>query len=138
MSASAAPGTVFVLEDFGPMGRAYREAPEEASDRETIIQNIVSGEYERLLRVVAFNTAEGWSRDVTGEIEQEAARRRGAAGSMKTKKIELLRWQITYIKAPPTRTLGYIEAPTAEAAIKKARSNNSRLPSHTSSSGSLR
>ena len=80
MCASAAPGTVYlVLEDFGQMGRAYREAPEEASDRETVIQNIASGEYEHLLRVVAFNTAEGWSRDVTSEIAQEAARRRGPA-----------------------------------------------------------
>jgi hypothetical protein len=70
-----------VLEDFGRFGRAYREAPAEASDRETIIQNIVSGEYEHLLRVVAFNTAEGWSRDVTFEIEEEAARRRAAAAA---------------------------------------------------------
>jgi hypothetical protein len=65
-----------VLEDFGTLGRAYRETPEDGADRETIVQNIVTGQYDKLLRIVAFNTIEGWSRDVTREIAQEAARRR--------------------------------------------------------------
>ena len=32
----------------------------------------------------------------------------------------LPRWQINYIKGRPPTTLGHVEAPTAEAAIKKA------------------
>jgi hypothetical protein len=36
-----------VLDDFGPAGRSYREADEEKADRESVIRNISSGEYER-------------------------------------------------------------------------------------------
>jgi hypothetical protein len=41
---------------------------EEKADEETILSNIISGEYSNPVRVVAFNTAEGWSRDVTEDI----------------------------------------------------------------------
>ncbi|MFZ0067898.1 MAG: hypothetical protein WAK90_17200 [Pseudolabrys sp.] len=57
-----------VLNDFGPMGRAYCETDEVESDEETVIENILSGQYSHPLRVVAFNTAEGWARDVTEDI----------------------------------------------------------------------
>ena len=59
-----------VLNDFGPLGRAYVEADEAQADEATIIKNIHSGHYSHPLRVVAFNTAEGWSRDVTEDIAQ--------------------------------------------------------------------
>jgi hypothetical protein len=48
-----------VLDDFGPVGRVYRETDESAADKETLIRNMLAGEYERPVRVVAFNTAEG-------------------------------------------------------------------------------
>ena len=32
------------------------------------IENILSGQYSHLIRVVAFNTAEGWACDVTEDI----------------------------------------------------------------------
>jgi hypothetical protein len=37
-------------------------------DETSIIENIIDGEYSCPMRVVGFNTAEGWSRDVTEEI----------------------------------------------------------------------
>jgi hypothetical protein len=75
----ASEATVYLaFEDFGEFGRAFVETHEDKADRETIIQNILSGQYGHLLRVVAFNTAEGWSRDVTQEIAQEVAHRREA------------------------------------------------------------
>jgi hypothetical protein len=37
----------------------------------TVIKNIIGGQYEKPVRVVAFNTAEGWSRDVTEDIARE-------------------------------------------------------------------
>ena len=68
-SPSIIPGfdvdVYLVLDDFGKLGRAYRETDEEASDRETIIRNLISGEYNNPVRIVAFNTSEGWARDVT-------------------------------------------------------------------------
>ena len=57
-----------VLNDFGPLGSAYVETGEAEADEATIIENILSGQYSHPLRVIAFNTAEGWARDVTEEI----------------------------------------------------------------------
>ena len=77
-----------VLNDFGDrLGRAYCETDEAAADEAGVIENISDGEYSRPMRVVAFNTAEGWSRDVTEEI---AARlldlnAQGRAGSISTR-----------------------------------------------------
>ena len=51
-----------VLNDFGPLGRAYVETDEAKADEATIIENILSGQYSHLIRVVAFNTAESSSR----------------------------------------------------------------------------
>jgi transposase len=64
-----------VLEDFGRKGRAWRETGEERTDRATLIREILEGQYEDPVRIVAFNTAQGWSRDVTVEIADEVRRR---------------------------------------------------------------
>jgi hypothetical protein len=50
------------------LGPAYAETGEDEADEKTTIENILSGQYSHPLRVVAFNTAEGWSRDVTEDI----------------------------------------------------------------------
>jgi hypothetical protein len=47
---------------------------------ETTIQNFLIGRYENALRVLAFNTAEGWSRDVSEDIAQELLQRAINAG----------------------------------------------------------
>lgn len=70
-----------VLDDFGNLGRAYLEADEEKADRETVIQNLLIGEYRRPVRVIAFNTAEFWSRDVSEDIAWEVVQRAVASGS---------------------------------------------------------
>ena len=69
--------TYLVHEDFGArLGRALRETDDAATDRETLtIQNLMDGQYGHALRIVAFNTAEGWSRDVTKDIADELRRR---------------------------------------------------------------
>ena len=66
----SAPGvTVYiVLNDFGPLGRAYCETDETEADEETVVDNILSGQYSHPVAVIAFNTAEGWARDVTEDI----------------------------------------------------------------------
>ena len=61
-----------VLQDFGSLGQAYRETDPSQADRQTVLANLLSGQYERPLRIVAFNTTEGWARDVTVEIAGEA------------------------------------------------------------------
>ncbi len=69
-----------VLDDFGKLGRSYREVDEEAADRHTVIRNLISGEYNDPVRIVAFNTAEGWARDVTEVIAREIHDRAARSG----------------------------------------------------------
>jgi hypothetical protein len=64
-----------VLDDFGGrLGRAWPEADEESTDREIVITDLMTGQYSNPVRVVAFNTAEGWSRDMSEEIADELMR----------------------------------------------------------------
>jgi hypothetical protein len=67
-SPSIIPGfdvaVYLVLDDFGKLGRAYRETDEEAADKETVIRNLMEGQYNDSVRIVASNTAERWARDV--------------------------------------------------------------------------
>jgi hypothetical protein len=61
-----------VLDDFGGnLGRAWRETAEEDANREMLIRDLMDGQYSRPARIIAFNTAEGWSRDVTVDIADE-------------------------------------------------------------------
>jgi hypothetical protein len=59
-----------VLNDFRA-GLAYLETAADEADRETVIRNFIGGQYSDALRVIAFNTAEGWSRDVSEDIADE-------------------------------------------------------------------
>ena len=64
-----------VLDDFGRLGRAWCETDEEGTDRETLIRRLLEDQVSHPVRIVAFNTAEGWSRDVTIGIADELRRR---------------------------------------------------------------
>ena len=62
-----------VLEDFGT-GAAFRET-EEGIDYWTLIRDMLAGQYGQVLRIVAFNPVEGWSRDASEDIARELERR---------------------------------------------------------------
>ena len=65
-----------ILDDFGErLGRAWRETSEERTDWKTVIDDLMDGQYSDPVRIVAFNAAEGWSRDVSAEIADEIAQR---------------------------------------------------------------
>jgi hypothetical protein len=64
-----------VLDQFGVLGRVWRETDETDANRTKLIQDLLDGQYEEPVRIVAFNTAEGWSRDVTEEIANELRKR---------------------------------------------------------------
>jgi hypothetical protein len=64
-----------VADDFGKIGRAWREADFEATDVETVIQDLLEGQYQNPIRVIAFNTAERWAEDVSEDIAHELRRR---------------------------------------------------------------
>jgi hypothetical protein len=89
--ASALPDDVdvyLVLDDFGKSGRSWREIDEEQTDRETIITDLMRGEFNSPVRVVAFNTAEGWSRDVSEDIAEEILQRFNAQAEYHSEHLE--------------------------------------------------
>src|SRR5690242_13145715 len=63
-SPSVVPGNedrdvYLVLDDFGRLGRSWREAGEEGTDRATVFRALLEGQYNAPVRVIAFNIAEG-------------------------------------------------------------------------------
>jgi hypothetical protein len=46
-----------------------------AAPLESIIDDLLTGQFNNPLRVVAFNTSEGWSRDVSEDVAREVVRR---------------------------------------------------------------
>ena len=70
-----------VLEDFGRNGRAWRETDVERSDLETVITDLMSGQYASPVTVVAFNLAERWANDVSKVIAREIQMRADLAHS---------------------------------------------------------
>ena len=62
-----------VLNDFGRLGRAYHETDEARCDRQSVIDDLLGGQFDRPIRVIAFNAAEGWSRDVSEDIARAVA-----------------------------------------------------------------
>src|SRR6266576_6190240 len=65
-----------VLDDFGGrIGQVWRETNVEAADLETVIEDLLDGQFIKPVRIVGFNTAEGWSRDVSEGIANELRRR---------------------------------------------------------------
>jgi hypothetical protein len=63
-----------VADDFGRLGRAWREADYETIDLETVIQDLLTGHNDPI-RIVAFNTAERLSEDVFEDVAHELRRR---------------------------------------------------------------
>ena len=77
----ADPTVHLVLDDFGGrLGQAYRETGIERADLESIISDLIGGQYSDPVRVVAFNTAKQWSDDVSEDVAREIMRRLGIAG----------------------------------------------------------
>lgn len=71
-----------VLEDFGPLGRTWCETNDADTERATLVRDLLDGQYESPVRIVAFNTAQGWSRDVTEDIAKELRQRCAEAGEI--------------------------------------------------------
>jgi hypothetical protein len=65
LSLLAEPDLHFVLCDFGRSGQAYVETDPTEADASTIVRNLLQGQYDRPVRVLALNVEEGWVRDVS-------------------------------------------------------------------------
>jgi hypothetical protein len=64
-----------VVDDLGRHGRVWREADAERTDLETVITDLLDGQYSSPVAVFGFNPVEGWSRDVSEDVAQEIRRR---------------------------------------------------------------
>src|SRR4051794_3061984 len=87
-SPSIVPGIdrdlCLVLDDFGPIGHTWSEIDVEDTDFETVITNLLDGcRFNNPVRVVAFNTAEGWSRDISEVVALELRVRCGTGPQAK-------------------------------------------------------
>jgi hypothetical protein len=64
--------TVYLVVDgFGSHGTVYRETEVEQTDLETVIADLMSGQFNDPVRVVAFNTLEHWAQDVSKDVALE-------------------------------------------------------------------
>jgi hypothetical protein len=60
-----------VVDSFDRLGTAYRETDIERTDLETVITDLISGQFNDPVRTVAFNTLEHWAQDVSRDIALE-------------------------------------------------------------------
>jgi hypothetical protein len=64
-----------VLDDFGRGECSWRGGDVEDTDLETVIGDLLDEQYSNPIRVIAFNSAEGWSRDVSEDLARELRQR---------------------------------------------------------------
>ena len=64
-----------VVDDLGERGRIFSETKIKKADLETVLNDLAAGQYTKPFQIVAFNTAEGWSKDVTLDVALELLHR---------------------------------------------------------------
>jgi hypothetical protein len=69
-----------VINNYGKLGTAFAETDVTEADLETTITDLMSGQYNDPVRVVAFNTAEHWAEDASEDVAREILRRLDLAG----------------------------------------------------------
>jgi hypothetical protein len=69
-----------VINNYGTSGTAFAETDVGEADLETIITDLMSGQYSDPVRVVAFNTSEHWAEDASEDVAREIMRRLDLAG----------------------------------------------------------
>lgn len=72
--------TVYLVVDRLSSGSVYRETEVERADFDLVIADLLSGQFNDPVRVVAFNTLEHWSDDVSADIAREIQIRCDIAG----------------------------------------------------------
>jgi hypothetical protein len=64
-----------VIDSFGTKGTAHRETDIECSDLETLIADLIAGEFNAPARVIAFNMLGHWTEDVSRQVAEEIQKR---------------------------------------------------------------
>jgi hypothetical protein len=63
--------TVYLVVDSFASGTVYREAEMERAELETVISDLMTGQFNAPVRVVAFNTLEHWADDMSRQVADE-------------------------------------------------------------------
>src|SRR3974390_1003301 len=63
--------TYLVVDELQTRYSVYREAAEVEATRGEVIRQITEGQFNKAVRVIAFNVAEGWARDATEDIAND-------------------------------------------------------------------
>ena len=63
--------TVYLVIDRFRTGTVYRETEVDKTDLETILSDLLTGQFNDPVRVVAFNTVEHWAADVSAAVALE-------------------------------------------------------------------
>jgi hypothetical protein len=69
-----------VVNNFGNLGTAFPKTDVDKADLETVIGDLMSGQYSDPVCVVAFNTAEQWAEDASEDVAREIMRRLDLVG----------------------------------------------------------
>jgi hypothetical protein len=81
--SSSPEDTIYlVLEDLEKLGRVYQETDQKTADVENVVADFLSGQFEKPVRIIAFNTVQGWSRDVSEDVAWEILKRSVAEGTL--------------------------------------------------------
>jgi hypothetical protein len=89
IAPNAQDQTVYlVINNFGNLGAAFSETDVDKADLETVVGDLMSGQYSDPVRVVAFNTAEHWAEDASEDVAREIMRRLDLAGREMPSSIE--------------------------------------------------
>lgn len=64
-----------VMDRLDPDTTIFHERVIETTDVETVISDMLSGQYSNPLRLLSFNPVEKWSEDVSGDVAREVQRR---------------------------------------------------------------
>jgi hypothetical protein len=64
-----------VLDDYGEWGTAWRETDVEDTNLESVITDMLEGQYINPVRVIGFNVSQGWVRDVSADVVREVRQR---------------------------------------------------------------
>jgi hypothetical protein len=64
--------TIYVVVDaLAPLGSDGQERRVEVEDLDTVVEAFIAGRFRDPLRVLAFNTLEHWSQDLSSEVAKE-------------------------------------------------------------------
>jgi hypothetical protein len=69
-----------VINNYGQPGTAFAETDVGEADLETVITDLMSGQYSDSVRVFAFDTGEHWPEDASEDVAREIMRRLDLAG----------------------------------------------------------